>query len=579
VAALALTFFASEVAAQDVVTTRIHNGMNAGKTKIGKDGRAKPGDQYYPGSEQSDLAQLANGQVVVLSMSSYTDIDNKVSAGPNGQGKRGEMQLLCVSGTVDANGAYNVTAMKHVTNNDGDRYRNANHPAARTILNGQYVMAFYNYADNNNNDAERMALALDGNCNIVGQQTQIFGNKEAGTNNDNFCETGQNSIVVHYDSPNSTLLGEGCGGNGNGKDDSWYYTVQATLQNGQVNFQYKDSVVTTNQEERTRPDVTLDPNDPGMAYVILNSGNNQCPKNGIRAYGIKVQQNGQVQKLWGQKIEEYDDNNPGTYSVQATATPLTGNNVAVTWYRVKQRRRRGKGRSEGVQQVVTMTPNGMQKIGQPELMSSYIAGIEPSHKAQINFGNGTFGVVSSSLNGNTTSQSTMNVMCSNNGAISAGPTMSLGESIDNAWLPNIYGNNPNTAGRNFISARMIYGGGAPGSPGAVPMMAMPVNVRDLGANGMPEDKLALKLTTVKATALACSGATGGVPYVPSQVSAPGAPGVDIGALGAGGAAGPGAPGGSVGGGLTGCNAGSSQGLGAFLLLGMTLITLRRRRRA
>ena len=216
----ALAIFAGDVYAQ-ANSTLLHDGNNAGRVRKYQNGEDRGADQYYAGIEQASVQQLADGTVMVVGMSSYTNIDNRVQAGQNGQGIRGEMQALCISGTIGADGAFTVnpalvnangTVGRHVTNNDGDRYRNANHPKMFPAFNGTAMAVLYNYADNNNDQAERMLMVVDSQCNVLTNAQggdadnsgsyQVFGNRQANGNNqgnDDFCETDDESVSIVSD--------------------------------------------------------------------------------------------------------------------------------------------------------------------------------------------------------------------------------------------------------------------------------------------------------------------------------------------------------------------------------------------
>jgi hypothetical protein len=551
--AVAALFLSGEALASPVITT-IHDGNNAGLTRRGQDGRERQGNEYQAGIEQTDVVQLANGRIIAVGTSSYTNIDNVVT-NQRGNGTRTRVQALCVAGDLNAQNQLQVQTMRHVTNNNGNEYRNANHTAAIPILNGQYAALIYNYQPNS--DTEQYVTVVDGNCQTVMQQTKIIGK-----NNDNLCETGQNHIAVISDSANQTKIVEVCGGNGNGNDDSWILNGTFTAAGNGVTYRTTGDAVTTNQEERSRPDVIRDKNDPNIVYVALTSGNTQPPNDGIKMYAFNVGGN-QPQKLWSSTIEEIDDQTNGRQrSVQVTMTQLADGSAALNWYRVGQRTRRGKGRVEGVSQVVQLSAQGAQPVGQPASYNDLMPGGDATHRAQMPLGNGSFALLSSSINGNPGAPSTLQVVCSQGGALSTGPKMSLQAAIDNGHIPQIYGNNPNNQGRGFPTGQMVMNMAT-----QQPVFLIPATTRRMDPNtNVPEDKLAFEMIAIPSTDLACANDPAG-PSVAWNGNTAGA-GITM--------PNPGVTGGDGGVGGLGCQVGSSSSL---LLVLAGLIAARRRRKA
>jgi MYXO-CTERM domain-containing protein len=156
--------------------------------------------------------------------------------------------------------------------------------------------------------------------------------------------------------------------------------------------------------------------------------------------------------------------------------------------------------------------------------------------------------------------------------------VTLGTAIDTGWLSNIYGENPNTQGRNFLHclgnvANPGYGIDGGFMSDVKTFVAIPAATRRLDPlTGMNEDKLSLQLQLIPAVTAPPAGQDPPDDTNPDDTNPddtnpddtnpdPTNPDTD-----------------SSTGALGGCNAGSSStGTGSLALLGLALLFVRRRR--
>src|SRR5690606_37381868 len=137
-----------------------------------------------------------------------------------------------------------------------------------------------------------------------------------------------------------------------------------------------------------------------------------------------------------------------------------GGTIVATWQRVNARRRRGKGTATLMGAGYQAPPQGLVAMSVPQTQNDVFAGADASHPTQCNAKMGTEAnnsvktfMISSSLNGSASAPSAAQVVTPTAQGFTADRRIGLARPIDNAWLSNIYGNNPNTQGRNFVTCR------------------------------------------------------------------------------------------------------------------------------
>ncbi len=566
----------------DVQTLLIRNGENAGRTRRGTDGRDRPLDQAYPGSEHSALMQRDDGTIMIFTMATYEI---------NGQLPNNRMQMLCAEINFDPMAGPQVSTLKYVTNLNGNRYRNANHIRVSKVF-GMPVVSF-NYAPDNR--ARTYQQVFGPGCTPLSDMTQIMQK-----NNDDCSETHSESpeTIVQTDGDTAYLASvHGC--NGNGRDDAWMAGTSVT-KNTDGTFSIKklwDLSIEAN-EERSR--LTIIPTTIANLVVACGTaGNTQPPNKGVRCYGVNYDVNGeqgenaQSRLMWRQYIAERDG---GTYYTQMRMAPIndaTGapTNMAIADYQMlTQRRRRGKGTAQLKAVALTFKADGVDvmNVAQDNLFPASDA----THASICQTQYGTTGqeqsvamLMSDSVNGSPGAFATAEFVKYDAATRMINPIQKVGlkAAIDNAWLPNIYGNNPNTQGRNFISCFSgIKNPGYHVTGGYMSdvknFVAVPANTRRMreGAT-IAEDKLALELVLVPTvidepatTDPTDPGTTDPTdpnnnpdnPTTPTDPTNPTDPGNNSG---------------SGASGVGGCSTGASGGAGSLAFLGLALLAIRRRR--
>lgn len=554
---------AASRAAPHVDSVLIRDGKDAGETNRGADGRDQPRQAVYPGGEQAQMAQLASGDILLFGMGSYR---------LNGALPNNRNQMFCAQIHLDPTAGPQVTTLKYVTNNNGDRYRNAHHPRVTPIFGGEAVAVTYNYAPDNL--AYAYQLVFGAGCAQLSERTLIVAK-----DNDNCSETGQQAEVVTYQDATTARLFSVHGCNGNGSDDSWA-AITEVRKLGPGQFQVvavTDDIRTEAEEERSRPDVIVT-SVPDLAVVCLTAGNTQPPNRGVYCSGYDSQTG---QALWRQAVAEKVDE---VYKTQIRVRPildaagLPTDRAYVTWQELSQRNRKGKGTARLLATTIQVGRDGMSIEAVPQ--TDVYAGGDATHASQCATLWGEEGaaesrlvLVSGSTNGNPAALSSAHVIGwdGTSRTLFDEQKLNLGAAIDNGWLSNLYGENPTTQGRNYIQCL-----GDIRNPGyQVPdgyqadvksFVAVAAHTRRMDpATGAPEDKLATELVLVPA------------------VWAPGAPPPDD--DGGGDDTDDPAPTPPSGepehsGGLGGCALAGGSGAGAALALALafTLILGRRRRR-
>ena len=184
----------------------------------------------------------------------------------------------------------------------------------------------------------------------------------------------------------------------------------------------------------------------------------------------------------------------------------------VTWRELKPRQGRdGKGSTQYMATTIKFSRTGMDMLAVPT-MSAFPGG-DSSHPSQCSTLWGTDGVdvesrlfiISGSLNGNPAALSTGHVVGWNQYTRTLAPTRKVGlnSAIDTGWLSNLYGQNPNTQGRNYVKCignvnNPGYGVTGGYQPAVKTFVAVAAASRKYRPDGMMQDKLASDLVLVPA---------------------------------------------------------------------------------
>jgi MYXO-CTERM domain-containing protein len=504
---------------------------------------------------------------------------------------RGNPQVGCVSFTLDAKGnaikldparggGTGGASVRILTNNHGDRYRNAQAtrtftvslPAAAGLapVGKTAVGIKYNAAIRNNN-AETYAMLVDPHCNPLTAQTLI----EAKTN-DNCSEDNQGMGEDGVMPGGWNAFAMSCPGNG--ENSGWAVLTQTTLNAAGSQFPLSIAKVTdlrlfANDVRRNRPNNALIPAIGGTLgeFTALHCGtrgNTQPPRGGVQCYVLGVNTNtGSLTKLVLSTIARPNETTPGLLAtqIQFRRTGIQPNGDGIGYYvytELGRRRRGGDGKAQVTPKmgVLTWNAQGITMLAPPANMVSNIDGTHLGACAmrQGNVGNAAFMV--GSYNGNSFAPSAIvHSNISGNSLTKIGAVLLGNAAVDSAWLGNLYFGNPTIQGRVFTSCTQVM------NPATnEPWMLVAANTRtyrpDLpdgnGGMGRNERKLGLQIVAYPLTS---PDAAGVIPDVP-PVNGNGTP---------------------IPSHLTGCGCqggASSQGTFALVLLGLVIVGLRRRRR-
>ncbi len=550
--------------------------------------RLRRTDEEQPGHEMPVTAMFDDGKSgLVFAMS--TEL--------KGVGATHRMQLSLTpfalaqntAGAVEARA--DITAAKFVTANDGNEYRNANHPDAYPILGGKLIAVEYNYQPNNTNNTERYMMVFDKTGKAVMAQTKIFAK-----NNDD-CSMNQDAQSTATRSISGTserLVGwRGC--NGNGSDDGWVsihdVTCAADLSSCTVAKVADLSVCP--REERSHGTVSFG-TDPNTVIATWTEGNTQPQRDGTWMAAINVGQgatgaNAQSRLLWKKQLDGRKDlDGVRTYSMRAKSNritqvdPATGKTAATDMLFVQTNDLAGNnntnngkgGRNIRLQlSVIEATATGMKYVTpMTDLAQDQLLGMDGTHNG-TNFG--MFGATNAMvpgiavLNGNHTGGGAGAQVRTITWDKTAGKFADSGmytiAPYDRHLYPNYLGNNPGNQGRNYANSIFIANPyvGMNGNTDAH-LMLFATTGKSIADMTKPEIKLTGFLSVVPVTSTPVTPPTGSDPTNPTNPDPtnptnPDPAGTDSGSA------------------LGGCSAttGSSGAL-TFLLIGLAAFIRRRR---
>ena len=301
------------------VTTKFGPSPTIDKAPVsGTPARLRRTDEEQPGWEMPTLAMFDDGKSG-LAFAMTTELNGVVA------NHRIQLSLTKFSltqsptdGSVSA--AADMTGAKFVTNNDGNEYRNANHPDAYSIFDGKLIAVEYNYQPQNGGNTERYLQVFNKEGIAVLPQTKIFAK-----NNDD-CSMNQDdrsTASIKRSATVERIAGwRGC--NGNGNDDGWVsihdITCSADLSSCTV-AKIADLSVCP-REERSHGAVSFG-TDPNTVIATWTEGNTQPQRDGtwMAAVNVGDGQNGanaQSRLLWKKQIDGRKDlDGIRTYSMRA----------------------------------------------------------------------------------------------------------------------------------------------------------------------------------------------------------------------------------------------------------------------
>jgi uncharacterized protein (TIGR03382 family) len=465
-------------------------------------GRLRRTDEEQPGNEMAHLAMFADG-IHGLMFSMNTDLVDP--AAPTVSHRANDrIQLALVpfalvknsDGTISAKADFtglgsntDVTGgARFVTNNNGNEYRNANHPIAYQIADGHAICAEYNYQPNNTNNTERYLECFNESGATILPQTRIYAK-----NNDD-CSMNQDKsstwLAKTSGLVNHMIAWRGC--NGNGQDDGWATSFNVTVDNAtaptKATFKEVTDVSLCPREECSHGYCTTG-TDPDTAICTWTEGNTQPQRDGtwMAAIDISGNTNGQASIYWKQQIDGKKTLPDGsrTYSMRAThdrislpdATGALARTDMIVW-RSGDVRGNNNGNAKGGtyfgnnMAIIKADKSGMSYVVPMTDMSQKLLGMDGTH---LGFTTAMFGTTDhlvpgivflsgSHTGGGYGAQARVVTWDQTANTFAAGEMFAAGP-YDRHLYPNYLGNNPGNQGRNYSGMDMIKNPFATGAGG------------------------------------------------------------------------------------------------------------------
>lgn len=547
---------------------------------------------------------FAGAKGLSIEMRSSSLVVNGVVTKPGGNGQR--MQGACapielVQGAGGVVEAKKNPGERFLTANNGNEYRNFNHPEVLAISPGTATapaVFFVKYnAQLNGNDTKAYGVVVDENCNIIPTTGGQNGQAAPTAANPGVVVMAKNNddCYMAQDGRSGTLFQRGvddvqfvayAGCNGNGDDDGWALSFGVKVTRDAAGkptaakvTKYGDVSINA-QEERGRGSCEQIASDKNFVACVYTSGNNQPQRNGTWMTGLDITPGKAPTVLWSQKIEgrkqlaNGEGKTANTYSSRIMVESVLGPDLKQTDNMVirtgdlegsNQNNRKG-GRYLSFQVgVVAPTRAGFGTYVQPMTnIQSKLIGLDGTHLVMTT---GVFGASATPgvafIQGSHTAlagaPATIRIMTlgTDKKVAVESATGNLGTSYSRHLYENYLGNNPGNQGRNFaksfVMANPFYTAG--GASKDKVLMITAVNGKDVSqAESMYKPSSYISVLPVVSEAAA---PTTGAPTTGGNGQS-GAGDTDADS--------------SIG----GCSTGSgSTGLASLLLLG--LVAIRRRR--
>lgn len=400
---------------------RLSDGNNAGP----------PGDNNGPGAEQGTVAALVVGEkhyVVTVWMSSQVSEDDR------------PYQCKCTSVELDPLAGPRVVAdAVQITDNEGNRP--CNHPKIAT--NGKDLIWAYGTNDPNQNNVQAYVQGLDHMCNTVTDRLRISNNNgNDGAPDISFNTTtpeGMSYWVAGYLENNERSRAVGLTTTGTGR--------------GMVINETYDNVV-VDPANIGRPSVARFAADRSL--FCSSNGNNRPPELGVRCAMLNAM-TGDI--LWSELIAQSEPNaTPKVYYNQPQVAVGDNGRMFVQVERSsgagRDNNNNRQGRGATVTEVFALLPNDQGPRKQAEISN---VGQNQVHAAICTGGYGPdnamhAGIFDASITGTGLAAVQMVKFDVAGRAITKVSTpRALGAyNGDSGYLANLYGNNPNTQGRDFV---------------------------------------------------------------------------------------------------------------------------------
>lgn len=278
-------------------------------------------------NEMHVAAIAKNKKGLSIEMRSGSLMVNGTLTKPGGNGQR--MQGACapielVQGAGGAVEAKKNPGERFLTANNGNEYRNFNHPEVEVLTEGTATqpalfLVMYN-AQINGNDTKKYGVVVDEACNIVPTTGGQNGQAAATAANPGVVLIAKNNddCSMNQDGGSGTKFALGtdevqfvhwAGCNGNGADDGWVnsFAVKVTRDGAGKATSAKvtkfGDVSVAKQEERSRGKCDKIAGDNAFVFCTYNQGNNQPMREGTWAAGLDVAAGKAPTILWTKQIE------------------------------------------------------------------------------------------------------------------------------------------------------------------------------------------------------------------------------------------------------------------------------------
>jgi uncharacterized protein (TIGR03382 family) len=465
------------LATADVKVSKFANSPTLDKAPVsGNPARLRRTDEEQPGNEMPTLAMFKDGKSgLVFSMS--TEL--------NGVGAQHRMQLSLTKFSLVQDAAGKVMAQadiptaKFVTANDGNEYRNANHPDAYPVMDGNLIAVEYNYQPNNTNNTERYMKVFNAAGVEVMGQTRVFQKN----NDDASMAQDIASTATKQVSPTVTRLVGWRGANGNGSDDGWVSIHDLTCDAAYTSCTLAKiaDLSVCPREERSHGSVSFG-TDPNTVIATWTEGNTQPQRDGTWMAAVNVGQgqngnNAQSRLLWKKQIDGRKDiDGIRTYSMrakQARIMKMDTSGKLVPTDQVMWQSNDLSGNNNGNNKggtnrrinfaVIEATAAGMKYVmPMTDLANTKLSGMDGTHNG-MNFGMfgttdalmpGVMMLGGSHTGGGLSAQArALAFDATTNTLVDAG--MYQVGPYDRHLYPNYLGNNPGNQGRNYAGSTLV----------------------------------------------------------------------------------------------------------------------------
>jgi hypothetical protein len=447
-------------------------------------GRLRRDDEKQPGAEQPAMVVFNDNKTGIMFVTK--------SGSVNGLTPTNRVQLALIPFHLEQDAEGNVqatadiTAAKFVTTNDGNEYRQANHPTAFAINNGDAACTVYNFQPRNTNNTEQYVQCFDRSANTILAQTRAFA-----YNNDDCCAEASHGAEIISSVNGQNRLMKASSHNGNGDDAASIdvFNINCDKPTGATSCTFAREFNTRiiEEEERTRAHCTLGA-DTSFALCTGTAGNNQPARDNTWAIAIDLTPgkysgtNQQAALLWKTMIDGRKNIDIGggqtvrTYSSRVNhervlSADTNGNLLPTDSIMIETVDSRGNNANEGrigghIYQhnfgLYQVSRTGMTPVIPMTDMTNDTLGFSSVHtQVQVS----VFGTKGNLMPGLQLTGG------SHTGGGAAGQLMSVGldtankkftvlgtQSIapfDRHLYPNYEGNNPGNQGRNFAHAVLI----------------------------------------------------------------------------------------------------------------------------